>query len=356
MKTNSNFSISKSLKISLLGLVLIACGFETGTPPHVIETSNNDQITLIFDQIYGRDYSESDSLQGSHDVLSRISQLILHDNQLLVLDRGFKKIVFFDIETSSIIGPPIGRYGRGPGEFLHPTAMSLDKEGNIYVFDNDLLRVTGFDPDWSVLNSTHIRTSTKSIIVRGDTIITGSLIGLNFHAAKHVPSQDSYETVGLVEISKEDLEFSPDGLANWIVENQNGDLIVVSGRPVVWYHVPADGFITQHGKNHISPIAASFDKNVGAWRVRGATFGAEVFDKDKIAVLWMNMHTQEKDGMWVEGFYLELYTQEGVHLGSTRLPHEWVDTFTIDEEGNYLYLAVREPYPHVARYLIEIGK
>ena len=70
---------------------------------------------------------------------------LLRDGRLAVADTHYHRVVFFDTQ-GEVVGM-LGRFGRGPGEFIYPVALAQDADDNLYVCeygDND--RVQKFSP------------------------------------------------------------------------------------------------------------------------------------------------------------------------------------------------------------------
>lgn len=75
---------------------------------------------------------------------------LLRDGRLAVADTHYHRVVFFDTQ-GRVVGM-LGRFGRGPGEFVYPVALAQDDHDNLYVCeygDND--RVQKFSPQGEFL-------------------------------------------------------------------------------------------------------------------------------------------------------------------------------------------------------------
>lgn len=67
---------------------------------------------------------------------------------LYVVDYGDKAVKAFD--WGGRLAWAVGRHGRGPGEFMNPTDVQVDAEGNVWVNDPPNNRVTVLRPDGGV--------------------------------------------------------------------------------------------------------------------------------------------------------------------------------------------------------------
>jgi DNA-binding beta-propeller fold protein YncE len=77
--------------------------------------------------------------------------------RMYVVDTGHTKSVRHDVKIMDLDGKPLGTLGKGkgtkPGEFLFPTYVTLDRDGNVYVTDTLNSRVQVFDPQGEYVKS-----------------------------------------------------------------------------------------------------------------------------------------------------------------------------------------------------------
>ena len=109
---------------------------------YVCDTLRRQVVVFDKDGNYLSEYGDSVSLRP---VDARATT-----NQLFVLDTGECSIKVFDLATGKMVRT-IGKKGNGPGEFNRPNAMTMDKEGNIYVCDALNLRVQKIAQDGTSL-------------------------------------------------------------------------------------------------------------------------------------------------------------------------------------------------------------
>ncbi len=77
---------------------------------------------------------------------------VLKDGRIAVADTHYHRVVFFHADGR--IAGQLGKYGKGPGEFIYPVTLTQDEDENIYVAEygsND--RVQKFARDGSFLLS-----------------------------------------------------------------------------------------------------------------------------------------------------------------------------------------------------------
>lgn len=73
------------------------------------------------------------------------------DNEFIFVDPKGKQVAIF--AEKGTFKKFIGRSGEGPGEFQTPKSVAIDKEGKIYIADNDARRINIFDRNGDFLNS-----------------------------------------------------------------------------------------------------------------------------------------------------------------------------------------------------------
>lgn len=71
--------------------------------------------------------------------------------QIFVADRGSRRVLRLNENLDAVL--VIGREGAGPGEFHHPYDVAVDSQGNIFVVDVGLRRLSKFGPDGVFIKS-----------------------------------------------------------------------------------------------------------------------------------------------------------------------------------------------------------
>jgi DNA-binding beta-propeller fold protein YncE len=71
--------------------------------------------------------------------------------RIYLADTGYNKDAQFTVKIFNMAGKLVGKIGHGrgdePGQFMFPTYVALDREGNLYVTDTLNCRVEKFDPN-----------------------------------------------------------------------------------------------------------------------------------------------------------------------------------------------------------------
>jgi hypothetical protein len=99
------------------------------------------------------------------------------DGNYYVLEEGNHRIKKYDCNFKYI--KSFGRWGRGPGEFLVPSAIEIDQSGNIYVGDNMHERLLVFDDDGNLKKSVSVNGHEMffKILSNGNIYIINPTIG-----------------------------------------------------------------------------------------------------------------------------------------------------------------------------------
>lgn len=72
-------------------------------------------------------------------------------NNIIFLDAKVRQVLVFNQEGKFL--KRIGKKGQGPGEFIHPLAMGIDKHGKILISDQRVRRINKFDKDGYFISS-----------------------------------------------------------------------------------------------------------------------------------------------------------------------------------------------------------
>lgn len=86
-----------------------------------------------------------------YDLISDVIEFEILGDKILVLDKPQAKIFVFD-RNGNLINS-IGNKGRGPGEFVYPSAFAVDDNNDIYVFDRQLIRVSIFEESGNLIET-----------------------------------------------------------------------------------------------------------------------------------------------------------------------------------------------------------
>jgi len=97
--------------------------------------------------------------------------------EMIIADRGNRCLYVFSKQDTFTFINKIGRPGQGPGEFLSIGSMDVDNQGDIYVLDNNNMRLTIFSKDGKYLHSFRVgstSTSTSIFVTSNQNILINS--------------------------------------------------------------------------------------------------------------------------------------------------------------------------------------
>ena len=93
---------------------------------------------------------------GDETIFTEVTDVVARGNHLIVLDRREARLVEIDPWGESV--RTIGRKGEGPGDFMMPMVAGVLHDGNLWVIDYGLLRITFFDPTGQVVRTESTQT------------------------------------------------------------------------------------------------------------------------------------------------------------------------------------------------------
>jgi hypothetical protein len=119
---------------------LLSCKKQVDNLAIVFEHKHNVSLSNIISDVKFIKLETSDSCQ-----IGYIYQIIIHNDKIFVLDFPTgKSVVVFDMNGKYL--NKIDRFGSGPGEFIFPHYISMDKVKNIlYIIDSELKKLLLFD-------------------------------------------------------------------------------------------------------------------------------------------------------------------------------------------------------------------
>ena len=312
-----------------------------------IEKVNNTKINFKFtlNEIasYGaRSLDNNSKLPAGGSTFGNISDIeVTEDNKLLVLDNEFRKIVVFK-DNGEIERVILGGFGRGPGEFQLPTALTIGPQKQIIVYDYNLRQLTYFSAAGEYLTSEHVRVPSKNILYHDGSIWIAILSSRGSFVSHKLINDDklNYE----LAVSEDDLNYSPRGSVGWLGISKSKNILVAATRPGIWYK-REDGEFKKYGKLLVRSSGKVYK---GMWVNPGANRSIDAIGENYIALVWSKRDMN--DPLEIESFLLEIFKIDGKHIGTIKLPFKWISAFSTSKDGRHVYIATNEPFPRVVRY------
>jgi len=145
----------------LASLLILVAGLRPGGSAEAMQTRVADlTLTEVF-RIGDEDAGDGLLLGRPRDMA------VDSQGRLYVADSGWDGLLVFS--DTGVFDGVIGRAGKGPGEFEHVSAVHIDAQDSVYVWDKDLRRITIFSPD----DHQYVH----SFAVQYDRMIPGGIVG-----------------------------------------------------------------------------------------------------------------------------------------------------------------------------------
>ncbi|MTI88418.1 MAG: 6-bladed beta-propeller [Balneolaceae bacterium] len=278
---------------------------------------------------------------------ARIISVAVSDStqNVYILDSDYKEVFVFE-EAGEYLHSIKGGYGRGPGEFLFPREVFIDENEGVYVYDYTLRRVSLFSSSGELLNTLSTNVPSKSMLVSKNDIWFSILVSKKNQVVRRSLTEDSLQYY--IQVNKRDLAFSPNGSNVRLGIGNNGQLVIASLIPGIWYKKVNDTFV-QSGQDLLVEEEAEFtNDNIPV--TPGVSMGIGGLFGNRIGIVWRELNVV--DGSAKAGsFRLEIFEETGEHIETVELPVKWANDVFFDENNN-IYFAVSDPVPSVEKYTV----
>jgi len=234
-------------------LSLIICGKTSETPEKTYP-----KLTYSREILVDTDYTfENEGL--NFPILVRENPV---NKDIIVLDRGNQCFYVFSQEGEFI--RKIGEYrGKGPGDLLDPAWFEVDKEGNIYVFEEGNMRISIFSNEGKYIDSFRVQGDygdTRFYVTVDQEIVMNNLRGGDYYCT--VFSKDGKL---LREIGKITKYHESDRVNNYFAacssfKDSNGNYyIFMQYMPLVKIYDEMGKLLEEKSLTHIPEIATDMD-------------------------------------------------------------------------------------------------
>lgn len=124
------------------------------------ENPQYESSPMITDNIWDQHLPQSIEERIFREPLERVHRISLEEHgifkasslatdekdYLAIYDYGYHQVFLFDINDNYSVRTLGDGPGRGPREFINPTDLAFDEEGNLWVADPKLARISGYTP------------------------------------------------------------------------------------------------------------------------------------------------------------------------------------------------------------------
>lgn len=267
----------------------------------------------------------------------------VHGN-VYVLDSDYKKVAVYapDGDFTRLV---IGGYGEGPGEFRLPTSFDVASNGEVFVYDYALQRLSVFDPAGHFQRHYVLDRRLKDVLTTDS-----SIVGTIFAARENIVVAYSRATGERLEdylsVTRDDRDFSPDGVVARLGRAEDGGILVARHRPAKWHRYGERPTLAR-GLDAISnrPPWVEGDSELEA----GHTLGIGRLEPDLVVVLYVRKVEDPNYGR--PGLFLDVFRSAGQYLGTVQFPVNYANAFMTSIDGTSFLLSVDDPpFPRVIRY------
>jgi hypothetical protein len=289
------------------------------------------------------------------DAFGRIADVAVDSHgRWIILDAGHCRVQVYHPDEMTL--KAIGREGKGRGEFIHPTALGVDAEDDIYVVSRDG-RIAVFAPDGDLIDT--LRHKFRSGPVTRIRIVPGGMYVSSFDPATHtmVHRYDSgHHYVSSFSTAWPGTRpMKPDealaGCSGAIDVDADGNVIYTQWMPYEIRKFSPDGnlSLTIRRENDFM-VPPTFERTAEETKMHdhGGSVGVLALPGGRILNVAI-VHRGE-DTTW-PATYLDLFDTDGRLLKSRRiegaLAFRWLDA------SGMAYAIVTKTCPQVVRYRFE---
>jgi hypothetical protein len=284
-------------------------------------------------------------------------------NNVYILDSKNKKISVFG-KNGKFVKSHTYKKGQGPGDFVAPFSLDIGPEGNIYIADRQLRRITILSPSFQVK---------KIIKIKGKGMLFNISCGLSaevfFTKSFHM---EEYRISKLITTSELIRNFCKDGrdkrLLNHLYRSayayghvhfgKLNRIFFSFGHPYRIKMFSAQLKLTSifsREANFKGPDIAGntvmFRKNSSTRNLSTST-GISTFPDGKIINLIRHIEFEGRRPKFT--FCFDIFNKDGHWLGSIpgkKLKCGFISSFEVDWDG-FLYVYCRDPFPHLKKLKI----
>lgn len=334
--------IKKLLFCFISGLFLVSCSNDTLKP----------DIFLI-----NKELTIGDSKKNIIGIISDFK--IDQKGNIYILDSGFKRIDKFNKDGVLIKVFGFGE-GRGPGEFIAPHALDIDRLGNIYVVDKILRNITVFDSLNNVIYTQKLKFMPAQILVSASKIVYSSgflhsydgdiIYKYNFNN----PSNYFVKSFCKRLTSSNSLTIEMSGNSGRLFKDNNNNVYFSFSYPYEIRKYNPDGVIVKTYKESPSFFSDPYFDSEKKYVVSNSGCYETFFLNDS---LLFNL-IYRKSGEQID-YYWDIINFDNLkNIGRINIKKVGLDSVRFirsDLNGN-IYLDRLSPYPHIDKYSLKIKK
>lgn len=186
-----------------IGLLIFGCAKDSEKN---ISQSKISVSQIKFDNVFNETSSFRLELTDSSIIGIPRALVIRDDGSILVTDVTITKKLFLFDSLGNFV-KVIGKKGSGPGEYMEPSCISVDKRNNIYLVDNTLRRMNEFNVNGTFLRAFSLPSPVAQIAIDSAGVIyidQQHNLGMNIYMYSK-----GGELISKINCSKEIQPFAP---------------------------------------------------------------------------------------------------------------------------------------------------
>ncbi|MBT8397566.1 MAG: hypothetical protein KJN92_11390 [Gemmatimonadetes bacterium] len=228
-----------------------------------------------------------------------------------------------------------------------PTAIDVDPEGRMGIYDYQLGRLSLFAPNGRFLRSVSVHSHAKDLLLQGDQVWFSDMPARE-NLVWRQSLQDG-EVEAFLPVTRSDLRFQPRGMVSLLSRGADCAVLVAHMRPGKWFCVGGEEPV----------LRGSFSSDQDEyWVVEetavtpGFPFGIGLIGDDRVAIIYnLKEPTPPHDAA---GVFLDVFSTSGQFIGSLQMPERWVHGFTTNPKDGTIFVGSDEPYPTVTKYRVRL--
>lgn len=308
-------------------------------------------------------------LSGADNTGSPVHVGLIHgmsagqDGRLYALDLENKNIVVFDL-AGHIVQVLGNGYGRGQGQFASLDAVTVRPNGDVYVVDDQLHRITKFDATGAVRETIPVPVREAFGVAVRDSFawVLQKYRNEAGQFAVAVLTPHGIEAGAAFPVSRREKDFAnifPGALGT----TRDGSILFAHPQPGVWSAMTPSGMLQKLGTDLMPSRNVAFERTGSrAWRIHGPGGSIAIggIGASKVAILFATQflsHVKSPDGdriMPSVEYYIAVYSREGRYLGATKLSGiQLITAAAFDEQRGWVYLAEGQPETQLLRVALD---
>lgn len=238
------------------------------------------------------------------------------DGRIWALDMMNRKILVFTADGA--LDRVLGGDGEGPGEFRRPMGLHAGTNGNVYVWDRALSRLTSFDSSGAVGSTMKVaRSGLLDFTVAGDTVWFVRTLLSPAYAVVGVLLRSGEVVDSFARLTPSEVSIAAFGSPGRVARFGSGEPVYVGPRPVQ-LRIRGSASESVRGTDHY-PSAKGRQLKRGTRISPVAIRGADVNRQGEIAILYSSTDLSGDGEQGETAYFIEIMNAGGSSLGRSKI-------------------------------------